>query len=277
MENKDIILLQHSPLNIKYTNAFYINQTDDKDLTDYIVIDVTSRVERDKEFMKLHPTFAEDLSPFFIGPVTSTDGVTANIFEIFWQCGKVYPCHDDNGKPNSEFFKWRKEFYAQEKCSKTLMRHACESLGYKHSDTLYFAYYNKDTDMWEPLDYVTARKKVYFPEYIKLIYNSKSFKWLKSLLDSGKKIALVDFDAFNIYSDAAKTRRYNAYLNKCKENHITPTLTLDDFLNIKTIKDLVSCSFLPVGHGVAIKALLEGDLEVVDGEVIDHIGLLELI
>ena len=39
--------------------------------------------------------------------------------------------------------------------------------------------------------------------------------------------------------------------------------------------DLVSCPFLAVGHGVAIKALLEDDLEVIDGKVIDHIGLLK--
>ena len=47
--------------------------------------------------MKEHPTFAKDLSPFFIGPVVSSVGAKANIFEIFWQCGKVYPCHDNYG------------------------------------------------------------------------------------------------------------------------------------------------------------------------------------
>ena len=68
MENKNIILLKHNPLNVKFTNTFYLNQTDEKDLSDYIVVDVTSRVERDKEFMKEHPSFAKDLSPFYIGP-----------------------------------------------------------------------------------------------------------------------------------------------------------------------------------------------------------------
>lgn len=275
MGNKNVILLKHNPLNIKFTNAFYLNQTDDGDLSDYVVIDVTSRVEKDKEFMKEHPTFAKDLSPFFIGPVVSSDGAKANIFEIFWQCGKVYPCHDNNGKPNDDFFKWRDEFYSKETCSKELMRHSCKSLGYDHKDTLYFAYYNKETNNWEALNYVEARKKVYFPEYIKLIYNSESYKWIKSLVDIGKKVALVDFDALNIYSKQAKRKAYESYINKCKKDNRIPTLTEQHFQQLDNMKDLVSCPYLPVGHSVAIKALLDGDLEVIDGKVIDHTGILK--
>lgn len=274
MENKNIILLKHSPIGIKYTNSFYLNQTEEGDLSDYIVIDVTSRVERDREFINEHPNFAKELSPFYIGPVRSSDGVDANIFEIFWQCGKVYPCHDDNGKPNQKFFDWRNEFYSKEECNKDLMRHACTSLGYKNKDALYFAYYNSEKNDWEPLNYVQARKKVYFPEYIKLISETDSFKWIKSLVDVGKKIALVDFDAFNVYSKKAKSKMYESYLNKCKRDKVTPSLNEEDFQKIENIKDLVSCPFLPVGHGVAIKALLQGDLEVKDGKVIDHTGIL---
>ena len=128
MENENIVLLKHHNLNIKYDNSFYLNQTDNHDLSDYIIIDVTSRVERNKEFMKLHPNFPKDISPMYIGPVVSSDNVVANIFEIFWQCGKVYPCHDNNGKPNEEYFKWRNDFYAQTICTKDLMRHTCKSL-----------------------------------------------------------------------------------------------------------------------------------------------------
>lgn len=275
MDNKNIILLKHHILGIKYTNSFYLSQIDDNDLSDYIIIDVTSRVQRNKKFMEEHPTFAKDLSPFYIGPVISSDGEKANIFEIFWQCGKVYPCHDDNGKPNEDFFKWRKEFYDKEECSKDLMRHSCKSLGYEHKDTLYFAYFDKDINEWKALNYLEARKKVYIPEYVKLIHDSESYKWIKSLVDEGKKIALVDFDAINIYSKSAKTKAYESYLNKCKNNKIEPSLTEEDFQNLKTLKDLVSCPFLAVGHGAAIKALLEGDLEVNNGEVIDHRGLLK--
>lgn len=273
MENQNILLLRHHPMNVYFTNTFYTSQTRD-DLASYTIFDVTSRVTRNKEFMKQHPTFATDFSPFYVGPVTSSDGVRAEIFEIFWQCGKVYPCHDASGHPNADYFAWRNYFYAQTACTKSLMRHTCESLGYEHTDARYFAYFDRATGTYLPLDYVEARKKVYFPEYAKLIYNTESFRYLKSLVDSGKKIALVDFDACNYNEPCAMQKEHAAYLNRCKKNQVSPTLTEDDFLGIKSLKDLINAPFMKVGHGCVIKALLQGDLEIVDGEVVDHAGLL---
>ncbi len=273
MENTNILLLRHHSLNVHFTNSFYTNQSEN-DLNDYMIFDVTSRVERNKEFMKTHPRFARELSPFYIGPVETTDCVTARIFEIFWQCGKVYPCHDDNGKPNADYFGWRDSFYSKPECTKDLMRHTCKSIGYEHKDARYFAYFDKEKGEYTPLGYVEARKKVYFPEYAKLVYNTESFKYLKSLVDSGQKIALVDFDACNYNEKCAMKKEYASYLNKCKTNKVSPTLTEDDFLNITSLKELVNAPFMKVGHGCVIKALLQGDIEVVDGEVIDHADIL---
>ena len=270
MENKNIVVLRHHPMNVKKDNLFYQYQVDD-DLSHYIVIDVTSRVIRDHEFMKEHPNFEKDLSPFYIGPVISSDGVKANIFEIFWQCGKVYPPHDDNGKPNQAFFAWRNKFYALNKVSKELMRHACEDLGYQHSDCRYFAYFNQEKEEWIPLDYVESRKKVYIPEYAKLVYNTDSFKWLKTLVDKGQKIALLDFDGFNYHSETAMKKRYKAFVNK----YPNTKLKEKDFLAIKSMKDVTNCPFLAVGHAFTLKLLLQGDIEVVAGEVIDKTGVLK--
>jgi len=275
MENKNIILLKHLPsVYFKLGCTAYRNQVDNYD--DYVVVDVTSNVVRDKEFMKEHPDFDKQLSPFFIGPVVGPDGAKANVFEIFWQCGKVYPCHDDNGKPNADFFKWRDELYSKEKCSKDLMRHACKDLGYEHKDTKYFAYFDKNKNEYIPLDYIASRKQVYAKEYAKLVYNTEAYKWLKSLVDSGKKVALVDFDAFNYYNENAMRNLYKNYKDKCKKNNITPVATVEDFLNIKTIKDVYNCPFTQVGHAFVLKLLLEGDIEVINGEVVDKIGVLDI-
>jgi hypothetical protein len=116
---------------------------------------------------------------------------------------------------------------------------------------------------------------VYFPEYAKLIYNTESYQYLKSLVDIGKKIALVDFDACNYNEPCAMQKEYTAYVNKCKKDKVAPTLTEDDFTNIKSFKGLINTPFVKVGHGCVIKALLQGDLEVVNGEVIDHAGILD--
>lgn len=274
MENKNVIILRHHPLNVKFSNSFYTSQVED-DLSNYVIIDVTSRIERNKEFMREHPLFAKELSPFFIGPVISSDGVKANVFEIFWQCGKVYPCHDNNGKPTKEYFEWRNSFYSKEKCSKELMRHACYDLGYTNKDARYFAYYDKDLGDYLPLNYVEARKKVYFTEYAKLVYNTESFKFLKNILDSGKKLALVDFDGYNYYYDGALVSQYKAYVNKCKNNNIEPTLNEELFLKIKSLKEVVNCSYMLAGHAFVLKALLQGDIEVANGKIIDKTRLLD--
>lgn len=266
MENKNVVLLKHHILNIKFDNTFYTSQVDDN-LSDYVVIDVTSRNKN--KFL------TEDLSPFYIGPVISSDGTKANIFEIFWQCGKVYPCHDNNGTPTEEYFKWRNKFYNEEKCNKTLMRHACNDLGYKHKDTKYFAYYDKQKKKYLPLNYVEARKKVYFIEYAKLVYNTESYKKLKSIVDGGKKLALVDFDGYNYYSKKALKSQYKAYINKCEKHGIVPKLTEESFSNIDSLKKAINCSYMQVGHSFVLKALLQGDIEVVNGEVVDKVGLLD--
>jgi len=41
------------------------------------------------------------------------------------------------------------------------------------------------------------------------------------------------------------------------------------------MKSAVGFAHTPVGHAFVVKALLQGDLEVVDGKVIDHVGMLE--
>jgi hypothetical protein len=274
MENKNILLLRHHPMNLHFTNSFYTSQTENN-LSEYMIFDVTSRSERDKEFMKKHPRFAKELSPFYIGPVTSSDGVTAQIFELFWQCGKVYPCHDDNGKPNADFFKWRNNFYSMNKCESDVMRHPCKTLGYNHADARYFAYFDKAKQDYVPLGYIESRKKVYFPEYAKLIYNTPSFNYLKSLVNDGVKIALVDFDACNYNETCAMQKEYKAHLNNRQKYGITPSLEESDFTNIKSLKELMNAPFMKVGHGCAIKALLQSDIEVVNNEVVDHAGILE--
>lgn len=273
MENSNIVLLRRHWVNHTdpKSTPVYLNQC--PDLADFEIVDVTSH-NRDNKFKS-------EISPMFIGPLTSPDGVLCNVFEIYWQCAKVYPCHDENGQPNGDYFEWRNRHYAEPKPSlgdkKALkaMRHVNKELGFEHADTLYTAYWDEEKKEYLKLNYVQARKKIYFPEYVKLIYNTDSFKELKAKVDAGKKLALMDFDCFNYYNPDAAARLYKSYENKCKKEHRPASVSLDDYLNIKCMKDMLNCSFLPVGHGVVVKALLQGDLDVVDGKVIDCSGILD--
>ena len=266
MENKNIIGLRLHFCKLKYDNSFYTNQC--PNLNEYTIIDCTSR---NKEL-------SCDLSPFFLGPTKGPDGATASTVETFFQCGKVYPCHDKGGTPTEEFFIWRNKMYEKKigELSKEELRHPQRQLGYGASDCLYFPWYDEKEEKYIPLGYVTSRKKVYIPNYARLVSKTDTFKKLKARVDKGEKIALADFDAYNYYDERAMKKKYESYVNKCKNDRVEPTATLNDFLNIKTMKDVINCPFMPAGHSFVIKALLQSDLEVTEGgEVIDHGGILE--
>jgi hypothetical protein len=97
---------------------------------------------------------------------------------------------------------------------------------------------------------------------------------LKSLVDGGGKDALVDFDACNYNEPCAMKKEYTAYIKSWKKDKLSPSLTEADFLEINSLGRLVNSPFMRVGHGCVIKALLQGDIEVVDGGVVDHAGIL---
>ena len=273
MEDKNIILLKHHPMNVKFTNTWYKNQA--SNIEDYLIVDATSRVIRDKEFMRKHPSFAGDISPFYVGPVISSDGLTAHVFEHFWQASKVFPCHYDEEKDEikPEYWAWRKSWFDKEKVTdKKASRRPHSLLGYQDKDCLFSVYYNNGT--WERLSYVEARKKIYIPTYAKYIVKTESYKWLKEQYEAGKKIAIVDFDGYNYYSDAAKEKLFRGYVNKCVKRGVEPAQSLEDFLSLNTMRDVIDCGFTPAGHGFIIKMLLEKDIEVIGNKVIDNIGVL---
>ena len=241
MEDKRIIMLKkRSSMTFKEQCSTY---------KDFIRIDVTS--------CNKNMNFVREISPLYIGPVISSDGLTATTFENLWQYGKVYPrIYDENkkivpgvdefGNPTEEFYKWRKRFYLLKKEKGD--RHPALPSMIRHRDCLYMVYFDKDGNL-KKLDYVTSRKRIYIPEYAKLIVNTDSFKEIKKLYDSGAKIALCDFDAWNYYGT-----------------------NLDQDT---TIVDIVNNPQYKVGHGYVIKMLLQGDIEVVNDEIIDHVGVLK--
>ncbi len=266
MENKNVVIVKHPPRPLSLSNPFYTNQCDD--LEDRIVINLTSR-NPDK-------SFARQVSPFFVGPVTGPDGATSDSLEVFWQVGKVFPHHDLNGQPSDLYFEYRNNMYGkkQGEIPKPVMRHPYREFGYEADDMLYWAYWNSEKEEYERLSYLEGRKKVYIPAYAKLVANSAAVKWMKSLLDQGKKIALLDFDGFNYYCEEAMKIRYRAYVLKCKKEKRPIVKSEKDFTDIKDMKSAVDFAYTPVGHAFVIKALLQGDIEVVDDKVIDHIGMV---
>jgi len=50
--------------------------------------------------------YGRELSPFLLGPCKLYEGLVSENMENAWQYSKVYPCHDNNGKPSNDYFKW---------------------------------------------------------------------------------------------------------------------------------------------------------------------------
>lgn len=267
MENQNVVIVKHHPRPLKFSNPFYTTQC--PDIEDRVIINLTSR-NPDQEF-------ARQVSPFFVGPVTGTDGATAPNLEVYWQCGKVFPHHDEGGKPTPAFFSYRDRMYTAIPGSipKPVMRHPYRQFGYDPEDMVYWAYWNEEKGEYEPLSYLEGRKKVYVPEYAKLVANTPALAYMKRLLDEGKKIALLDFDGFNYYNEDAMKIRYRAYVLRCKKRKEPVLLTEKDFTDVKDMKSAIGFADTPVGHAFVIKSLLQGDLQVVDGQVMDPLGMLE--
>ena len=87
--------------------------------------------------------------------------------------------------------------------------------------------------------------------------------------------ALLDFDGFNYYNENAMKIRYRAYVLRCRKRKEPVLLTEKDFTDVKDMKSAINFADTPVGHAFVIKSLLQGDLQVVDGKVIDPLGMLE--
>lgn len=180
---------------------------------------------------------AKDLSPLWIDGGVSSDGERCYRFENLWQYTKVYKEHVDvDGNPNDLYWKWR-------------------AIGFNNSGKGVrfpfgkprkpeYAYWMINGE-WHKLGYLDARKIIYIPEYAKLVTQTNFYKELKEYYDNNPevKIALLDFDAYN---------------------NEKMSMSMVDVYN----------DYRKAGHAFVIKMLLQGDIEVISGQVIDNIGVL---
>ena len=93
-----------------------------------------------------------------------------------------------------------------------------------------------------------------------------------TLLDSNEREVAIIRDYDELDEESMKVR-YRAYVSKCKKEHRPILVGEKDFTDIKDMRSAIEFPHTPVGHAFVVKSLLQGDLEVVDGNVIDHMGL----
>lgn len=162
-----------------------------------------------------------DLSPFFLGPVTTYDNLTAKNVENAWQYSKVYRNHtDQNNNPTEKYFKWRNIGF-----NKTWAdRHPMGKQKPLYS-------YWKLKNQYVKLNYIQARKHIYIPLYAAQVIQTKTFKQLQTDYNAGKDIVLYDFDAYD---------------------HITLGISYEDVINNPNKR---------MGHAFVIAMLLENYIQ----------------
>lgn len=134
-------------------------------------------ISRDQEF--------SSLSPFFLGPCLSEDGIVFHNMENLWQFSKVYGQHvDEDHSVTHAWWEWYHEGATDTKAHRYPMG--------KGAVPLYSRYGNMR------LSYIAARKLIYIPQYIQLVEQTAKFRTLLSRYHKGKHILLRDFDAYDL-------------------------------------------------------------------------------
>jgi hypothetical protein len=199
---------------------------------EFVVVDCTSG-NKDMEMVR-------GLSPFYLGPVETYDGLVSETFERAWQCAKVYPWMVDSANnPDSRYFAWRDEMWAKKGFeSKLDIRFPA---GKGNARKCLYAWWKVDGE-FKKLGYVEGRKYIYLPLYARAVVKTDAYRRLCEMRDAGKNLMLLDFDGYNPFHS-----RYNF-----------------------TYNDVVHCPLLKMGHGFVLAMLLEGLIKVDEKGIITY-------
>lgn len=161
--------------------------------------------------------WTQELSPFNLGPCELYEGFVAKNVENAWQFSKVYDCHiDENGDPTLEYFEWATKGWQDSYAHRYPMGKGAIPQ---------YSFWNN-----HKFDYLTAKKHIYVPLYANSVVKTKAYSKLKDIVESGKNLYLLDFDAYK---------------------HREQNMTLTDVLNNPRKK---------MGHAFVLMMLLTNDV-----------------
>jgi hypothetical protein len=183
------------------------------------------------------------------------------IMENIWQFSKVYKrvpsskqrysrynslviwdhpaeTHLTNGKPNQKYFAWREKGMNNEHAVRYPVGYSKKA----RSSCLYALWEEKQ------LDYIEARKKIYFQVYSDLVKKQKKFQKLKQMLAKGENLLILEIDGPRQESLKYYQEKYNVNDDFITNNTIEVTLE-----NMKIMLNDTKHAF---GHGYCLAMTL---------------------
>ena len=193
------------------------------------------------------------------------------IFENIWQANKVYESvpattqtysrydttiiwqhpseqhvdiTEDSYHLKNAYFAWRDKLMF---CSYPVRY----PVGYEHRHKCLFALAEDDKgDIdYTPLDYIEARKKIYYSLYINLVKKEKQFKQLQQRLSDGENLLIIEVDGPHEESLEYYKTKYQVSDNFIENNTLLAT---KENLNI-----MLNDTEHPFGHGYCLAAALQ--------------------
>lgn len=152
--------------------------------------------------------------------------------EIIWEHDAEVHV-DDQGNLTEEYFKWRQKGYENEYAVRY-------PNGYRGRANCLYSFWDN-----EKLSYVESRKKVYCKLYRDLAPENEDFKKLKTLLENGTNLLIVEVDG------PSPSENYGPYKKISMES---PGMEMTE----ETVRFLIKDTQHPFGHGFVIASLLMG-------------------
>ena len=141
---------------------------------------------------------------------------------------------DFNDQPNSLYYEWRNKGFQ----NPYAIRYPNGYHG--RNNVKYSLWRDNDHEPWEILDYIQARKKIYFALYKDILRDHPYFLKLKNIVFQGGSICINEVDGPSKSSKVLKGKIIDDYCIASKE----------------LLVDLMEETCAPFGHGYTIAALL---------------------
>lgn len=207
-----------------------------------------------------------------IGPYELKVKDTNIIFENYWQFCKVYKSTPNinmvrynvpiwnaketifltNNKVNNDYWEWRQKGFNHNIAVRyPVLKKNCHKCLYSIPEN----------DKTKKLNYIQARKDIYFKEYIRSLLDQKLFKKLQKKIKNGKKLLITEIDICNPV--------YHKYYKETYDNLINEPLQFG-ILNATpdNMRTMINDTKHPAGHGFPLAMALQN---IISDEQIDNL------